>query len=303
MSLCIVILGQERSFFRGGSDQFLHVLNTSKTHYSRIHVIYVLSGSFQMDKLNAFIEATGVSSQIIHYDTSQNDVEVSQRIRASGYLECKYTYFHRGTSDAARGEIGNPDDFLRVATYQFHQLKIAIDAMKTLEPFDVVMKTRYDVWYHPGFYPMVAPPGASMEDKILVNNTVKDTFKSAGIDVLSTNFMNYLKEKSVHLPECRVAPNLINYSLGGGYLTNHVGLSQILDGSTRILYCLNDHVIFGGWNEFIELRTLCDEYGQRPSPVQITHYYAQEAQLLIFCFNHGITPLMYLHNNIHTIIR
>lgn len=299
MSLCIIVLGQERSFWRGGSAQLRSVIETSKTHYSRIHLILVLSGSFQRDNLNDFLVDTGVTSQCIDYTTDMCDAYM---LRSQGYADCKARYLAAGVPSDARREIPEPDTYVKQAVYQFHQLQIGLD-VASAGAFDVVMKTRFDVWYHPGFYPDVPIIDAPVEDRILMNETVKRVYRSKGIDVTSPEYIEFLRRNPVVLPQCRVHPELYHYSLGGSYLSNHIALTRVLDGSTAIVYCLNDHVIFGRSQDMISLRGLFDEYACRPSPVDVTHFYAQEAQLMIFCFNHGLNPIMYLHDSIHTIIR
>ena len=64
----------------------------------------------------------------------------------------------------------------------------------------------------------------------------------------------------------------------------------------------NDHIIFGSREQFIKLSYLYDNYGIMDTSLNINHYYAQEAQLLIFCFNYNINPIMYLHD-CYSIIR
>jgi hypothetical protein len=299
MSLCIIVLGQERTFWKGGSDQLMNVVTTSKTHYSRIHMILVLSGTFQKDKLNTFLSETGVTSQCIDYTTDMCDAHV---LRSTEYADCKARYLSSVPSDACR-EISDPDTYVKQAVYQFHQLQIAIDAVSAAGSFDVIMKTRFDVWYHPGFYPRVPPEDARPEDRILINETIKNVYRSRGIDVTSSDYMELLRRNPVILPHCRVHPELYHYSLGGSYLSNHIALNDLLNGSTSVVYCFNDHVLFGRSCDIMQLRGLIDEYACKPSPVNITHFYAQEAQLIIFCLNHGLNPIMYLHDTIHTILR
>ena len=267
-------------------------------------MILVLSGQFQRDKLDAFLMDTGVTYNCIDYSIDQCDSLVTRNMHKSDYIECKTRYLSIGVPGDAQREIPSPDAYMRLQSiYQFHQLQIALDAMMTFGPFDVVMKTRFDIWYHPGFYPHVPTIDAPAEDRILINETVKQVYRSKGIDVTSSGYVDFLRKNPVVLPQCRVRPELLHYSLGGAYLSNHVALTHVLNGSAAIVYCLNDHVIFGRSQDMIPLRGFFDEYACRPSPVDITHFYAAEAQLMIFCFNHGLNPIMYLHENIHTILR
>ena len=303
MSLCIIVTGQERTFWNGGSDQLMAVLTTSKMHYSRIHLILVLSGTFQRDKLDTFLVNAGVTYLCIDYTTNTCDTIVERLLRSPEYIDCKMRYHRSGIPTDAQREIPDTDTFVKRAMYQFHQLQLAIDNMNTLEPFDIVMKTRFDVWYHPGFYPCVPDAAASGEDRVLINETVKHTYRLEGIDVTSSAYMNLLLQNQVVLPKCRVPHFLYHYSLGGAFFSNHVALKRVLDGDNSVLYCFNDHVIFGRSKDFVQLRDFFNEYACRPPPVHITHFYAQEAQLIIFCLNHAINPIMYLHDTIHTILR
>ena len=187
-------------------------------------------------------------------------------------------------------------------------MQIGIDALISYEQrnsvkFNVVMKTRFDVVYHDGFYPYVPSDTSNIKDRILINDTVKRVFEKRGIDVMSDEYADLLRVNAIKSPNFCVCEDLTNYSLGGRYLSNYHGLNSIKNGSQNILYCINDHIIFGKHDDFVKLRNFVNEFGKINTNKEIFHYYAPEAQLLMYCFNHDITPIMYLHDDIMTVCR
>lgn len=303
MKLCIIITGLIRTFFNQGRDELQKVIHSSFATYNKIHIVMVISGKYD-NRINEFITQRSIQNitvDVIPFDTIETSAFNNAKINNNKYIQNKNKYL--SADNLARREIENPDNYLNGATYQFYQLKKGIDKMKEYETsnnmsFDVCMKTRFDVKYPIHFYPFVHNETAPAEDKIFLNNENREYFKSIFHNV--HDIIHFLKQENITLPQCRTP--YYKFSFGGSYLNNYISLENIANGSNKILYMYNDHVIFGNRENFIDLDNLFDEYGMIDSSLNIHHYYAPEAQLLMYCFKRGINPIMYLHD-CYTIIR
>ena len=183
-----------------------------------------------------------------------------------------------------------PDYCIKRATYQHYQLKKGIESMIHYEEknditFDVAMKTRFDLYYPPNFYPWIHPKNASILDKICLNEENKYFLGEKWRDI--DRQVAYFKEN----PWPRRAD-----SLGGENFNNYISPENIKNGSDHILYMYNDFLIFGNKMDFVKLAGLFDAYGLMDTSLIMGRRYSAESQTLIFCFNHGIDPIMYTHN-------
>jgi hypothetical protein len=306
MSLCIIINGVIRTFFNKGLESFEKMIKTSKEKYSKIHIIMVISGEYDRTLiLNFILQMNSQDISVETYDFHVNEINeineiMKEKMINENYLKLKEKYFSQ--ENDARNEINNPDLFINnTPIYQFYQLKIAIEKMIEYEInnniiFNLCMRTRFDVNYPYNFYPLVHNNDASLEDKIYLNKENKDYFNSFFNNI--DDFIFFLKEQKITLPTCRTP--YFKYSFGGCYLNNYISLENIKNGSNNILYMYNDFIIFGERSQFIQLKDFICEYGILDSSLNINHFYAQEAQLLIFCFKHNMNPIMYV-NDIHLI--
>ena len=159
--------------------------------------------------------------------------------------------------------------------------------------FDVCMKTRFDINYPEKFYPFVHTPNTDIIDKITLNNENKMFFQRYFTNI--NDHIHFLKQQKIKLPDCWSSHR--KYNFGGYYLNNYISLENITNGSDEILYMYNDYVIFGKRQNFIKLKDFFDEYGIIDHSLNINHSFAAESQLLIFCFEKQINPIMYLHHD------
>ena len=309
-NLAIILLGQVRTFFtKYGYIEFLKVIDTSLNYYEKIYISIVISGVFDNDKINWFkleLDKRNVFYNILLFDVNDTDKITEEKIKNRDYIDIKSQYLK--INNYANKEILDIDNYLKKASYQFHQLLIGINDIIDFESknnikFLCIMKTRFDIKYHNKFYPRVNE-NLPIEDKLLVNNHIKDIFKNKyHIDITSNEFLLDLKSKKIVYPNCRVEEKYFSISLGGAYLYNSASVENIKNGDNNILYCLNDHVLFGKRDVFLKLNNLVYSYGIIRTKLNINHYYAEESQLLIFCIENNINPVMYLDKDIHDIIR
>ena len=295
MKLCVIVLGLVRTFFTGPSENFLKMLDICLEKYTTIHVIFIVSGQDGFTEVREFSEKLtekNISTELHQFEIEQASDGFARKFSNQSYLDqvSKYT-IHK--SDAYK-EIWDPTAWTKLGALQFFQLKIGIEKMLDYEKnsgivLDVCMKTRFDTNYPENFYPFVHNKDATYLDKIYFNAENK-AFFSTKIPDIKTH-IEFLKTNQISLPSCRTEH--IDVSFGGSYFSNYLSLENIEGGNDRILYMYNDFFIFGSRTEFIELQYLFDEYGCIETNLIIPHYFAQEAQVLLFCFSRGISPIMY----------
>ena len=328
MALCIIITGQIRTFFDKNTEEFNKVIDNSSQNYKHIHLIFVISGSYDVLRFNNYIKGlhkynlnnnlhsklpwlkriqhtnVNISTQLIEFNSDDADMLNIEKINSEKYKKIKQDYFTK--NNKCISEMNEPDKYFNKMTYQFYQLKLGIQAMLSYEriknfKFDIVMRTRFDVVYHSGFYPKISSSN-SMKDRLLVNDYIQKIFSLNGYDVTSDSYLGLLTNNEITSPDYTLKYPLLHYSLGGLYCSNYYAIKELKSDSS-ILYCFNDHVLFSNRNTFITLQNFFDNYGIQTTAKSIFHYYAQEAQLLIYCYNNNIIPIMYLHDSIHTILR
>ena len=304
MNLCIIITGLIRTFFDKGLESFNKMLNISLEKYSKIHIILVISGEYDKVKIENFIlqmKTKNVDIELYQFNIDETNEIYNLKIKNDKYLKLKEKYLNE--NNIAKNEIYDVDKFIQQhVIYQFYQLTKGIEKMIEYETsnniiFNVCMRTRFDIEYPNSFYPLIHENDAPLLDKIFLNKENK------GFLTIFNNideFINFLKEQKITLPECRTSH--YKYSFGGYYLNNYLSLENIKYGNNNILYMYNDHIIFGLREQFIKLKEFVYDYGIMDTSLNINHFFAPEAQLLIFCFNNNINPIMYLHD-CYSIIR
>lgn len=303
MSLCIIITGLVRNLFNKEYNSFYsldNLIKTSASNYKQIHIIMVISGEYNGESMDKFIKELNdmnITVEILTFQMSEITPKQNRLQNSQDYLNLKQKHF--GELSHAIKEIPDPGSYLTKSMIQFYQLKKGIENMFEFEnnngiKFDVCMRTRFDIIYSPGFFPGVHEKNASIMQKICFNYENYLNLKSRFSNIDDINgVINHLKHEKIILPECRT--HYRNYSFGGAYLNNYISLENILNGSTDILYMYNDYVIFGDRENFIKLKDFYDVFGELDTSLNITHYFASESQLLIYCFNNNINPLMYLY--------
>jgi hypothetical protein len=295
--------GQIRSFFiERRIHTFISMIHLCKEHYSNILIIAVVNGEYT-NGLPELIASLGVSFIIIDYNTHDSKYRkaVELKNKSTEYLSIKKKY-QENKNNLALNEISDPDT-RPYHWVQFHQLHVGISQMLEYEllnniQFHILMRTRFDIDYKQNFYPHIPEDPlkrVSFNDEL--EGELISTMKKFSIDSNMNSLLNYLKSKMIEEPHCRVDNEHLPISFGGMYIYNTISLENILNGSSDILYAFNDFIYFAKREVFLKLSNLFNDCGIRESPILVPHFYAQEAQLSIFCINNGINILMFTQIN------
>ena len=295
MNLCIIILGLLRTFFNDGGEyqsffDMLLLLNQINI-YKKIHIILVISGEYNKEQISKFIlqmNIFNISCDKYEFNINEIDELYEIKIKNEKYLN-------------NLEKINFRNMITKSYICQFYQLKIGIEKMLNYEiqnniKFDICMKSRFDYKYPTNFYPLVHDKNASVIDKIFLNNENNLFFQNIFNDLQINNLqtlINIIKNQPYLLDSDRT--QIPQFSFGGYYFNNFISLENILTGNDNILYMYNDFIIFGFREQFIKLSYLYDEYGIMDTTLNFSHFLSPESQLLMFCFNNNITPIMYSH--------
>jgi len=285
MNLCIIMLGQIRTFFNDGVNSLYPVLYSCLDKYDKVHIILIISGEYPIDHITTFtnyLNCKNITFEIEEFHVSEVDPIIDARIKTDTFI-CNMTDMI-------------PDYCIKRATYQHYQLKKGIERMINYEKknnitFDVAMKTRFDLYYPPNFYPWIHPKNASIIDKICLNEENKYFLESKWRDI--DRQIAYFKENPWPRDD---------HSLGGENFNNYISPENIKNGSDHILYMYNDFLIFGNKMDFIKLAGLFDVYGLMDITLPMGRRYSPESQTIMFCFNHDIDPIMYVHGNMFDMV-
>lgn len=311
MNLAIIINGQLRTFFdKAVCDQFRLMLERCKTEYKLVYVCFIISGDYDHDIMNKYIDqitSEQIKCKLLIFDKEQLVNINDQKVNDSKFIALSKEYATKDYSCKAR-EIPSPTStihhgtrYLDLATYQFYQVTQGIQDIKSYENmhnlrFDVVMRTRFDTAYPNWFYPKIYHHNVDPLQKIYYSDHIRSAM---GIPDIKHHIVR-LSQQKFQGAECRVKDHM--RSFGGAYFNNYMSLAMILQGSDDILYCFNDHFFFGKREVFMKLENFFSDFGMLPFDYdKIRHFYAQEAQLLIYCFHNNIQPIMYL--GFHQLIR
>ena len=305
----IIVTGQIREF-KSNQQYLLNMLLLSKKQYSNLLIIFVLNTSDVNDIniIKQFCDNNNLNNIIIQYglNTYKNDFKNknSQKILNHKYQNIKHNYLNLNNN--AKKEIINIDEYLFKSSVQYHQLKVGINELLQYEKnnnilFDVIMRTRFDVYYQELFYPKVYDINDELYYKIFYNNINLDlAYKTC--NKLNINTVNqlcsFLSKQKINLPNDRINFDLINVSLGGWNYYNSQSLNNIINGNNDILYSFNDFFYFGKRDVFIKLCSLFDDCFllDNGDDLNIHNIYAPESQLIMFCAKNNIQILMYDEN-------
>jgi hypothetical protein len=277
------------------------MLNKCKEQYN-LFVIVVLS-SGEEEFLHHYLDSHNISFMIINYNSNIYQHELKQihqrKIFQPKYVQIKRNYLK--SNNDAKQEIYNVDFDVERFSRQFHQLQIGLETMQELEnqhqiKFDMVMKTRFDVYYPPDFYPHGFDSSESVERKLLFNDTNLDLFQQT---IKKYNIHNipecleFIKQQFIQLPKARINFDMINMTFGGWNFYNSIAVENIMNGSNNVLYAFNDFFYFARRDVFIKLKDLFKDCFQMDPIWNIHHIYAPESQLIMYCLKHKIDILMY----------
>jgi hypothetical protein len=317
MNLAIIITGQLRTFFCDKIQQsYKQLITLSKMNYKNIVFILVINDSYNVTDINSFSEKNNIPTIIVDfnsYNQAYNEF-IDRKIQSEEYQNLKREYFQKN-SQAIR-EVYDIDNITRIYNIQSYQLKIGINTLLNYEKehnlqYDVMMRTRFDVAYPDLFFPDI--PDGSFMTKLLLNDHFKKRFiKSMDEHDISIHppekIVSYLKEQQLNLDSCRVDFSKLNFSFGGHFYYNYKSVENILNGSDKRLYSINDTYFFGKRDVFLKFLNYADEYSIKSPKINILHYFTTEAQYCIFCDNNDIDFLMYFpmyypNDDIYNIIR
>ena len=304
-NLCIIITGQLRNFINKSSSHFHHVIQLSKQYYSYILIIAIVSADNNQDlkQLQELLDFISINYLIINYNSKkyQDEFDTSNhdKIKSEKYMEIKSNYLK--SDNSAKNEIMNIEDCLNKFSRQFHQLQIGISKLLEFEfthniTFDIIMKTRFDVYYPPNFYPHVFDESECLLKKLLFNDTNIDLFQSC---MESNNIQNldeliqFIKQQEIKLPKCRINFDYINMTFGGWNYYNYTALENIINGSDDILYSFNDFFYFAKRSLFLQLKDLYNQCFLLEPINNMHHIYAPESQLIMHCLEKNINIVMY----------
>ena len=306
-NLCIIITGQLRNFINK-SSHLHHVIQLSKQYYGYILIIVIVSADDNQEckQLQELFDFMSINYLIINYNSKNYRDEFNtinnNKIKTEKYIEIKFNYLN--SYNHAKNEIFNIEDSLNKFSRQFHQLQIGISKLLEFESthnitFDILMKTRFDVYYPPNFYPHLFHESECLLKKLLFNDTNIDLFQSC---MRSNNIQNledlsqFIKQQEIKLPKCRINFDYINMTFGGWNFYNTIALENIINGSDDILYSFNDFFYFAKRSVFLQLKDLFKEcFVLEPNGTlgPLHHIYAPESQLIMYCLEKNINILMY----------
>lgn len=188
----------------------------------------------------------------------------------------------------------------------WHQLEKGIRLILDYENsnnmiFDMCMKLRFDTnIIDPLFYPHV--PDGDIIDKLTFNTSIRSKLHSTmavlGISTLE-EYANFLQENPIQFPN--YISKYPESSFGIYFFNNYISIKNILNGSADIIYSFVDHLYFGKRNIFIKLINIFKEFGCIESELNqrgLQAFFSTEGQMLVYCFNNGITPLMYTNHSL-----
>jgi len=299
MNLCIIITGQLRTFFIHSQQHFIDMLNLSKKSYTNILIICVISGNFNETTITDYFNKLNVSFLIIDYNKYIPifNSRINQKINSEEYTKCKTEYLSYFNHAHYEINIKYSNDVPIKHSYQYHQLEIGINELLEYEKkyniiYDVIMRTRFDIPYHKNFYPHF--PNTILR-KLLLTDTNIELYNKIIQKYKIADIVDFLKNQQIELPLCRVNLDYVSITFGGDYYYNNKSVENIMNGSDDILYAFNDYVYYAKRNVFLKLVNLFNDSYIKETNLNISHFYAPEAQLIIFCDNNSIDILMYRH--------
>ena len=306
MKLAILVTGQLRSFFDNDVlSSFQRLLSLSSSHYGstdNIFLLFVVSGDFQ--SLESYFKTTSYNYKIIPYSTPEYSYQFSQichSIHANPQFQTNKSAY-LSIPSFAHTEISDPEWYVNVGTMQFHQLQIGIQYLKQHHiAFDTILKTRFDIIYPHDFIPAFPTQEDSLDPirrlTLTDSNYSKfmNTFTMFGFRNLG-EYISHMKTQSIQPPYYHVLPIYSDIAFGGPYFYNHPSITKILQNPStdNILYSFGDFFFLSQRDVFFRLENYINNYGC--IPYSIPHFFAQEAQSVIFCLDNDIDIVMFTND-------
>lgn len=302
--LGIIFCGQIRTFFREEvQTSFINMLNKCNNNYNYIYLVFVINGTCT-SSIVEYLENLKSNYKVSEYKKiifdSHTAIDINDRKTNANekFLNLMEEY-KENKFGKVKVEVPcvktkrNGISIMNQFTFQFYQLKQGIKELLNKEvennfKFDTILKTRYDTTYPDYFYPHYKDDTDSLDNKIFFDEKIKEYMKIEDI----IQYQKTLEKSKIIMPRCRVV-NRKN-SLGGAFYYNK-SIINIINGSNDILYCFNDSFFCSKRDIFIKLENFFDMFGMLKND-DIVHFYAPEAQLIIFCLENNITPIMYMRD-------
>ncbi len=303
-NIAFIVTGQLRTFF--AHDDFLKMINLSKTKYANIFVVCVLNPVNEKDniELNIFLNINNISNIIIDYSSYKNDYEneYNKKCQNKKMKEMIETYF----SNQKHAHRGIPDPKLYSANctfIQYYQLQLGIKELQkyineTNTHFDIICKTRFDCKYPFDFYPHI-PQYDNILNTISFNeynfNIIQKKMDSYNLCTFE-DLILFNKKNRLLPPYGHISSNHGGLSTGGMVCYNYESLENIKNhGIQNILYSFNDYFYFAKTDVFFKLNNLFDDccFYHPNNPDLYNHYFCPESQFIIFCLNNKIDIIMY----------
>ena len=321
-TLSIILTGQIRTFFtKNVCISFKQLINQSKLHYSFIYVICIVTDLTPSTKieLETFLSDLSISFMIDEYNKYIPELHKINQERLLNTHFIKMAEIYNSTNGEIQ-KIMSPTHHYNNRYFCrepfaglnriYHQLEKAIIQLLEYEKtnnmeFDMCMKLRFDTnIIDPTFYPHM--PSGDTIDKLTFNKYIRNklqyTMSELGITTLE-EYSKFLKNNPIKVPDY-----LSKYSescFGLYFLNNYISIENILNGSEDIIYSFVDQLSFSKRNIFIKLIHFFRDYGTIESDLNqhgLQAFFCPEGQMMIYCFNNGITPLVYTHHSLFELV-
>ncbi len=300
-NIAFIVTGQLRTFFN--NDNFINMINLTKTKYKLVHCICVVNPTSNTDieRLSNYLTKNNVSCSII--DFSEYDAEFKKKCAEKckdNRMQQMVNIYYSAPRHAHRG-ISNPYEYSCNSTFiQYYQLYIGLKTLRTYinntgTDFDIVCKTRFDCIYQESFYPHVPTCDNIIESICFYNTTIMNKLHEHNItnldDLIQFNLYNRLPLPYGHITEYHAG-----LSFGGMVCYNYQSLQNIKNhGLTNVLFAFNDYYYFGNKNTFFKLLNIFDDscFYKPQNPDLYNHYFCPESQFMNYCLNNNIDIVMY----------
>jgi hypothetical protein len=267
-----------------------------------------------INKLNNYLDSLSVLYHIDEYNKNNKYISTfkeinNARLNDQAFIKMSNVY------NSVRGEIQKimtPTSHIQYENnngpfgfhIQWHQLEIGINHILDYEQknnitFDMCVRMRFDTSIvDRDFYPHM--PENDLLKQITFNKMIETQLKTKMNELnISTieQYIQFIKKNQITFP--KFISDYSDISFGAYFFNNYISLENIkncTDNDKNILYCFVDHLIFGKRDTFIKLKDFFRKIGRYESNLNqkgMQAFFSSECQLLNFCFNNNINPLLY----------
>lgn len=303
-NIAFIVTGQLRTFFE--NDDFLKMINLSKTKYANVFVVCVLNPVCEKDnvELSKFLNKNSISNIIIDYSSYKNEYENAYNKKCQNQKMAEMIKVYFSNQKHAHRGIPDPKLYSSSCTFiQYYQLQLGIKELKkyinkTNIHFDIICKTRFDCKYPCDFYPHI-PQYDNIINTISFNehnfNIIKQKMDNHNLRTVEDLIM-FNKNNRLMIPYGHISSQHGGLSVGGMVCYNYESLENInKNGIQNIMYSFNDYFYFAKPDIFFKLENLLDDccFYRPNNPDLYNHYFCPESQFVMFCLNNKIDIVMY----------